>query len=112
MRQKVRVNKFPVEANGVDMIAESETEICLFEINNHKFSCYIANGRFESMLSNYSDVIRVIPNECPKKVRKILVISYSENAVYVMTRAALENVEIKIMEGQDILADLNLNDND
>lgn len=70
---------FPIEARGLDMIAENETEIIGLEITNFEEHSYISRKRFGNMKRNLTELGKKVSTICFKKYRKRLVYNFDSN---------------------------------
>lgn len=98
-----RVYTFPVECNGTDILAESDTEILAIESLNWNHTSYLGIDRLNNMIRNFDileSMLQIAGSR--KEFRRILVCTYRENLDRVMARLIETKIEWKYRSPQDI----------
>jgi len=106
-----KVTAFPVEAPGLDMIAESDSEVLGIESTNWNKEGYLNPNRLGEMIANWNEKESELRQSGDKRrYRRILVYSYPENIGNYISRLLEANVELEKMGSQDIPPFLERND--
>jgi hypothetical protein len=98
-----KVTTFPVEAEGIDLIAENEDHVILAEVTNWNENGYLTPKRINSMVSNWEEKENDYKlNKDTRVIRRLLVYSFKKNIELVLLMLFNAEVELKQIGKQDI----------
>lgn len=96
-----KVTTYPVEAKGLDMIAENSSEVLGIESTNWNERGYLNLNRLGEMMSNWNEKESELRQSGDKRhYRRILVYSYPENTKGCISRLLEANVELEEIGSQ------------
>ena len=102
-----KVATFPVEAQGLDVIAENESEVLGIESTNWNEKGYLNPDRRGEMIANWDKKDSELNQNGDKRnYRRILVYSYPENIEGSISSLHEANVELREMGRQDVPPEL------
>ncbi|MGB9856469.1 MAG: hypothetical protein ACPLKS_08045, partial [Caldisericum exile] len=97
------VYSFPVEANGVDVIAENSTHVLGIEVLNWNDKWTLSVKRLKCMIENWDSLLEELKNNGDKrKYKRVLVYSYYYNIKSVLPYLLMANVELWERGHQDL----------
>jgi hypothetical protein len=97
------VNYFPVEANGVDIIASNNTHVLGIEVLNWNERWTLSVKRLKGMFENWDNLLEELTSKGDKrKFQRVLVYSFHHNIKNVLPYLLMENVELWERGCQDI----------
>jgi hypothetical protein len=101
--QDYKVTTYPVNANGVDMVAENRKEILAFQITNWNKTGRLGIKKLHDYLTAWKDFERELEiNDDKRNRRRILVYNYPNNIVNVLQYLNEAGVELQKIGKQDL----------
>ena len=98
-----KVTTFPIEATGLDMIAENNEQVIGLEITNWNKNGYLNFDRLSNMIQNYKDLeFKLKQAKDTRAYRRILVYSFTENIENMIPYLFEAKVELMKIGRQDL----------
>jgi len=110
--QGYKVTAYPVEAKGLDMIAENDSEVLGIESTNWNEKGYLNPDRLGEMIANWNEKESELKQKGDKRnYRRILVYSYRANIEANISSLHEANVELRETGSQWVPPELERDDN-
>jgi hypothetical protein len=98
-RQGYRVTSHPINQNGIDLVAENETEVIFLEVINWKKSNYLSMQLLKGYEEHFKDVEGKYSKDKRQKRRR-LVYSFRENLEFFIDYLYVLDVELDCQDEQ------------